>query len=157
MVYKGARPEFEEYGPYIYREYDTFSNIKYDQELEIPGTSDPTFKDKIKGATKAIGLTADFNMNMKYESEMEDRMDKTAQGINTKLRVANQAAFGVWWGQLQSDKWRVAIVLLYSVVNDLGRQLAETATMQLIHDGEFKNSSSNLNIFLFKTNKLSAA
>jgi len=32
---------------------------------------------------------------------------------------------GVWWGQMNADSWRFIIVLIYNVVNDMGRQLTE--------------------------------
>jgi hypothetical protein len=47
-------------------------------------------------------------------------------GIDVQLDVVNQAALGVWWAQLNAPKWRYAIILLYNVVNDLGRQLTNT-------------------------------
>jgi hypothetical protein len=129
VIYKGAKPEFEQYGPYIYREYDTFSEMRYDQDIEILSTSDKIYRDALDGAKTAKGLTAKFNMDMKFEDKRIDEMDQTGDGINQKLKVVNQAAFGVWWGQMQSEKWRVMIVLLFNVVNDLGRQLAETGTL----------------------------
>jgi hypothetical protein len=89
VVYKGEKPMFEEYGPYIYREYDTYTNVKYDQDIPVPAKDDPEFKKRIDDAATAKGLTATFNNFMRYETEMEDDMDKTAQGVDTKLKVVN--------------------------------------------------------------------
>lgn len=83
-------------------------------------------------------------------------MDQTAQGIDTPLKIVNQAAYGVWYGQLQADKWRFILVLIYSAVNDLGRQLCEFATYTLLQTGELK-VETGINSFLFQTNKLSLA
>ena len=30
VVYTGAKPEFQEFGPYTYRESDTYSNLTYE-------------------------------------------------------------------------------------------------------------------------------
>lgn len=30
MIYKNVKPEFMEFGPYIYRESDTYSNLTYE-------------------------------------------------------------------------------------------------------------------------------
>ena len=40
MLYLGAMPEFEEFGPYSYREFDNFSEPVYDQLMEVPGSTD---------------------------------------------------------------------------------------------------------------------
>jgi len=31
VIYQGAKPEFEQFGPYIYHEFDIFTDIKYGQ------------------------------------------------------------------------------------------------------------------------------
>jgi hypothetical protein len=76
----------------------------------------------VDGAKTAPGLTATYNQYLKYDVEHEDQ----AEGLNSTLKVVNQAAFGVWWGQINSEKWRFMLLLLFNVVNDLGRQLGET-------------------------------
>ena len=40
VTYMGQKPQFEQYGPYIYREHDVFTDVKYDQDLTLTGTSD---------------------------------------------------------------------------------------------------------------------
>jgi hypothetical protein len=62
----------------------------------------------------------------------------------------------VWYGQLYADKWRFLMVLLYNVVNDLGRQLTEVAVYTLIQGGELKDETG-LNSYLFTSTPLSAA
>ena len=37
MIYKGANPEFEEFGPYYYREYDIYEDVVYGNQADIPG------------------------------------------------------------------------------------------------------------------------
>lgn len=41
--------------------------------------------------------------------------------VDYPLTIVNQAAAGVWWGQMNADKWRFVLTLIYNVVNDLGR------------------------------------
>ena len=77
VIYKGEKPIFEEYGPYIYREHEEFNNVKYDQTLNVTGLSDQAFSKNVDGSTTATGLTADFSMYTQYYSEAYDRMDNT--------------------------------------------------------------------------------
>ena len=39
VIYKGARPEFEEFGPYYYRESDTYDDVQYSVQTNIPNTT----------------------------------------------------------------------------------------------------------------------
>jgi hypothetical protein len=99
--------------------------VTYDHELEITGVQDESFKNNLDGLKTGKALTADYAQSAHYWSEGEDLMDHHKQGLDTPLNITNQAAMGVWWGQLNSDKWRFMLVLIYNVVNDLGRQLTE--------------------------------
>ena len=56
-------------------------------------------------------------------------MDQTGNGKDEPLTIINQAAMWVWYGNLNPDKWRILIVLLYKLVNDLGRKLTERTTL----------------------------
>jgi len=47
VIYKGEKPIFEEYGPFIYREYQEFTNITYGIEENVTGLSDDFFKQNI--------------------------------------------------------------------------------------------------------------
>jgi len=62
---------------------------------------------------------------MRYEFEMEDKMDTKAD-VNTTLKVVNQGMFGVYWRNLNADKWKNSLKMIYNVVNMLGLQLVET-------------------------------
>ena len=45
VTYKNAKPEFMEFGPYIYRETDTYSDLVYqDLDNTISGESLPSVK-----------------------------------------------------------------------------------------------------------------
>ena len=88
VVYKGAKPQLEQFGPYIYREYDVFTDLKYDQDVKIPAKSDPEYAKRINNADSAKAVEATFNQLMRYEFEMEDKMDQTAN-VNTTLKVVN--------------------------------------------------------------------
>lgn len=153
MIYKGAKPQLEEFGPYIYREYDIFTDLKYDQDVKVPAKSDPNYSKRISDADSAKAVEATYNQVMRYEFEMEDKMDKVAN-VNTTLKVVNQAAMGVWYANLHADKWRFALVLIYNVVNGLGQMLAQTATYSLMQGDEFK-TQPGINQYLFPTNPVS--
>jgi hypothetical protein len=115
----------------------------------VLGLSDESFKNNVDNAQTAEGLTATYNQYLKFDSEADGQAD----GLNTPLRVVNQAAFGVWWGQMNSDKWRFMLLLIFNVVNDLGRQLAETGAYTEMVGSELKNSTG-LNDYFFKENPL---
>ena len=61
VVYKGLRPIFEEYGPYIYREYDIFTNITYGVDEPVTGTSDTEYFNRVHQKESAPGLKAIYN------------------------------------------------------------------------------------------------
>ena len=44
VIYQGKKPVFEQYGPYIYREYQVFEDVRYDQDLQITGLKNADFK-----------------------------------------------------------------------------------------------------------------
>lgn len=47
VIYQGKRPIFEEFGPYSYREYQQFSNLQYDQTLNVTGLKDADFANNV--------------------------------------------------------------------------------------------------------------
>ena len=55
---------------------------------------------------------------------------------------------------MNADKWRFILILLYNVVNDLGRQLSQVGTYTTMQSGEFATETS-LNDYLFKNSPLS--
>ena len=98
VIYKGEKPIFEEYGPYIYQEFDTFTNITYNVTQPVTGISDSDYSKNVDGKKEAEGLTAIYNQNLSFYEPMADQNDKTGKGLDEPLKVVNQAAFGVWWG-----------------------------------------------------------
>jgi len=85
---------------------------------------------------------------MEYETKRESEMDA---GIDMKLKLPNQAAFGVWAGQLWADKWRFMMVLIFNMVNDLGRQLTDVGAFTQMQGGEFK-TVDGIDSYLFIIN-----
>ena len=107
VTYKNAKPEFMEYGPYIYREFDTYNDLVYENlDNEIGQESLPTVYNK-------------FVQGNNYTSD-------EVGNIDTPMYITNQALFGVWYqqnaAQANATQWRVYLTLLYSAVQDgLGR------------------------------------
>mmetsp|Transcript_22843 Transcript_22843/g.22103 ORF Transcript_22843/g.22103 Transcript_22843/m.22103 type:complete len:157 (-) Transcript_22843:70-540(-) len=66
VIYLGAQPEFEEFGPYSYREYDNFTDPDYDQMLEVPGSTDGEMFKAVKSQIRTAIL---------YYTEEEGQMD----------------------------------------------------------------------------------
>jgi len=40
VIYKGEKPQFEQYGPFIYREYDQYTDVSYGKTLKVNGVTD---------------------------------------------------------------------------------------------------------------------
>jgi len=120
VVFKDAAPEFMEFGPYIYREYDTYDNLTWDSVHNWKKGDDE----------KAVN--ASFNQFTKFQSD-------EVGNIDDKMYFTNQAAFGVWYQLNSAPKWRTYITLLYSIVLDgLGRQVADTGVFEAMSTSEFK-------------------
>ena len=101
-----------EYGPYTYREFDTYNDLVY-QDLQNELSQD----DK---------LPAVYNKFVQGNNYTSDDVGN----IDTPMYLTNQALFGVWYQQnaaQQNDtQWRVYLTLLYSAIQDgLGRQVIE--------------------------------
>jgi hypothetical protein len=75
VIYKGLRPEFEQYGPYVYKEYDTYSDVIYEQQLPVNGRSDSSYSDNIKNKDTATGLYVIFNQWMELYEDPAYPMD----------------------------------------------------------------------------------
>ena len=91
VVYKGMKPQFEEFGPYIYREWDNYTDVKYDQTLEITGNNDPNYKwfGPPSDAKTAKGLTCTYNQGMNLYTDSIPDNNKMDSGIDQKLNVVN--------------------------------------------------------------------
>jgi len=105
------------------------------------GRSDTTYQDNIDNQENADGLTAKFNLFSRYFPEWQDKMDQKYD-VDTPLKLVNQAAMGVWYAQLNTEKWRFMVILLFNVVNDLGRQLTEQGVFSLMNTGELANADT---------------
>ena len=78
MTYTNAKPKFMEYGPYVYREFDTYNDIIYgDLDNEIGQESLPAVYNKF---VQGNNFTSDVNGN-----------------IDEPMYITNQALFGVWY------------------------------------------------------------
>ena len=91
-----------EYGPYTYREFDTYNDLVY-QDLQNELSQD----DK---------LPAVYNKFVQGNNYTSDDVGN----IDTPMYLTNQALFGVWYQQnaaQQNDtQWRVYLTLLYSAI-----------------------------------------
>ena len=77
-------------------------------------------------------------------------MDHTKQGLDTPLNITNQAAMNVWYGQLNSEKWKFMINLIYNVVNDLGRQLTNVGVYKLMAETKLTNEKDIMTYFFIE-------
>lgn len=147
VIYKGETPVFEQYGPYIYRETDNWTNVTYDQDLEVTGEEDENFKNNLNGLKTSKALTANYERSAQYWNEGEDQMDHFGKGLDTPLNITNQAAMGVWWGQLNQEKWKFMINLIFRVVNDMGRQLTDISVYRQISKKELTKAEDIMTNF----------
>ena len=73
VVFNGAVPIVEEYGPFIYREYDDYTTPeKWDEEIPVPGQEDVT-----KKAIKMLfNQTAKYNEAKGFVENQDQDIDK---------------------------------------------------------------------------------
>ncbi|CDW87257.1 cd36 family protein [Stylonychia lemnae] len=123
VIFKGEVPTVEEYGPFIYREYDNYSTPeKWDEKITVPG------KDKTKNAIRmTFNQYAQYNFGGDYGKAQDQDIDK-------KIWQINQAALGVWFAANHPPAWRLGLNLLYSVVLDgLGRQVLDQGSWTFLN------------------------
>lgn len=70
VLYRGAKPEFTEFGPYIYRENDDYTNLEYGE-----------MTDATDGITKP-SVSMDFVQTTNFEKDSDGFLD-------TKMWLAN--------------------------------------------------------------------
>ena len=123
VTYKNAKPEFQEFGPYVYREYDEYNNLNY------------TSLDNVIGQEQLPVVKNNFNQSTVFDSDGDGFID-------TPMFLTNQALFGVWYQQnsmqAEENQWRVYLTLLYSAVQDgLGRQVVQNGVWQQMQSSDF--------------------
>lgn len=103
VVYKNAEPEFMEYGPYVYREFDNYDDLDYKRLDNEIG----------EGSLKAVFNT--FTQGTEFSKDGDGYLD-------SEMYITNQALYGVWYQQNAAEapdqRWRVFLTLLYSAVVD---------------------------------------
>jgi hypothetical protein len=81
-----------EYGPYVYREYDVYSEPEeWDIPLNLPGEKET------RNAIKMI-------LNQKA---IPDTAKTTDPDLDSKLDMINQAGFGYWYMATHMPDWRI--------------------------------------------------
>jgi len=118
-MYKGAMPEFMEFGPYYYREYDVYGRDGEDNKpLQYVGAVPVPGQEK----SELPGVNVIFNQ---YKKPYD--VDKYPWGYDTKMWVTSQAANGIWHQATHLDDWRLGINIFFSAaVEGLGHKLAST-------------------------------
>lgn len=96
----------QEYGPFVYRESDTYSEP---QEWDVP-TSVPGKPDK-KNGIKMI-----MNQLSHYDKEHNANV---AEEIDLPLWQVNQAAQGVWYAATNTPNWRIYLNVSKNLINNL--------------------------------------
>ena len=81
MIYTNAKPEFREFGPYRYREYDNYTELVYED------------LDNSIGKESLPAVFANFSQGVSYVGDGGD-----SDGLmDTPMYLTNQALFGVWY------------------------------------------------------------
>ena len=137
VTYKNAKPEFMEFGPYVYRESDTYSDLVY-QDLDnlVSGEALPSVQN-----TFVQGVT--------YDDDIADGDDH----LDTKMFLTNQALYGVWYqqnaAQAPDQVWRVYLTVLYSaIVDGLGREVIDQGIWSQIRSSKFGKEKKINNNFV---------
>ena len=84
VIYTNAKPQFQEFGPYVYREASDYTDLVYkDNFIEFNGES-------------LHGVNATYKQSVTFDSDPTGTVD-------TPLYLTNQALFGAWYSQNEPD------------------------------------------------------
>ena len=122
VVYNGDAPEFMEFGPYVYREYDDYTVSKYDI-AQNPATG-----------LNESAVYANYTQNTIFVEDGDGFIDDD-------MYLVNPATLAGWYRLNNQPKWRTFMTLLYSVVIDtLGRQTLNFVIFNQLND-DYDNPS----------------
>ena len=62
VIYSNAQPKFKEFGPFVYKESDTYANLTYTEDLKFNGAS-------------LHGVNATFSQNITFDSDASGNID----------------------------------------------------------------------------------
>lgn len=69
VIYKGVKPIYEQFGPYLYKEFDVFTDVQYVDDLAVTGISDSSYSTNVDGTKTASGMTATYNQYLVYNTD----------------------------------------------------------------------------------------
>ena len=75
VIYSNAKPQFQEFGPFVYKEADSYTDLQ-SSSLDFEGEYLP-------------GVNATFQQSVTFDSDASGNID-------TKMYLTNQALFGAW-------------------------------------------------------------
>lgn len=88
-------PDVKEFGPFVYREYDEWTEpTVWDEPATVPGSNNK------KNSIKMV-----YNTYSEYDQgETAKEVDST---LDTPIWQINQAGQGVWYGATHTPDWRI--------------------------------------------------
>ena len=78
VVYKNHKPAYREYGPYVYREWDNYTDLVYED------------LDNFISEESLPAVYNQFSQGTEFDSDVLGNIDE-------KMFLTNQALFGVWY------------------------------------------------------------
>ena len=141
VIYTNEKPRYQEFGPYIYRESDTYSDLNY------------TKLDNQIGQEELDVVYNTFTQGNTFTEDGDGFIDEP-------MYLPNQAAFGVWYQQNAAkdptQQWRVYLTLIYSAIQDgLGNQVIQNGAWIQMRGSKF-NDPKKINTIFVHNNKVTA-
>lgn len=126
MIYKNAKPEFQEFGPYIYQEYDAFNNLTYS---------------RLQNSISQSDLESVFT---NYSRSLQPSATANDASFDQPLFMPNQGLFGIWFqqsaGDLPENRWKVYLnVLNEQIYGNLGNYTTQKYTFENIRENYIWN------------------
>ena len=79
VVFRNAKPAYQEFGTYRYQEYDTYDNLTWGK-----------YYSGVNGSDVNDVVYASYNQYTEFKHDSSGTIDKP-------LYQANSAGYGVWW------------------------------------------------------------
>lgn len=126
-MYNGGRPAFQEAGPFVYYENNSYATPQWDDQGNV---------------------NANFQQNTIYQS---------GDGIDTPMWQPNPASMRAWYGMVNGDAWKSYMTVLYNTVNIGLGQYPQNAWCFDYMLANYFPSSAGINTYLLASSQATQA
>jgi hypothetical protein len=136
VLYAGAKPVVEQYGPYHYQEKVSFSSQQYGELSDLEGA-------KHKAVTFGRSKTFEKIASTEDDSDFE-----------TPITVMNQAFQSAWSSEANMPQWKFGLTTLFNVgVEGLGAQVLSASVANLFLKDYLASGEDGITTYFLFRNK----